>query len=341
MNTDLKLPKLSIGRPRLEASLFLPLEIWRLISYNLVPYSLACNLTLISLYDDNWFEVLLMKKYKNLWYRSTYKDLYKNSLRMGTISLVNTLIDDYDFITLSNPIELPIQGIKVSTIGENLAAVLILDFNGNLHGIQDFEQVELIDSKVIDIDNYGFIKARNWYYLDVNNNIYCRVPIKVSASFIKVSSHRQNDNLHLYALTKDHLHIYDPILNTTFDVGFDDAIDMYIDNSVIVLQSDGEIFEVKFGAISKTLLFKNGKELRGQTMVTIDNKCYRRNKGIFDILYNEKITLTDKFYSGSLIGLSLYKGVLSSKLANNKWKPIKSDKIKDIYPDRGSFYIIQ
>lgn len=319
-------------------SIYLPLDVWRIISHHLSPYILSLNSTLLQLYNDIWFQEHLIIKYpnKNLWCRSSYKDLYKQFSKMGSISLIMSFGDKYTI----NPIQLPIRGIKICANDPKMT-MKVLDFNGDLYQIKDFDNVSLLDKKVIDIDPLGYITESKWFYLKNDKYLKFKDTKHRTKSFIKVSSRIDNRHTYLYALTEDYLYIYKNFIDI-IKIPFENAIDMYITNSIIVLQKDNKIFEIKFSGNKKNLLFTNGKELRGHAIFLNNNICYIRQYNIFGHS-NQKIPLIDKIYFNSVFGeISLYKGMISIKTSNRDRRETDYNYIKDIFSSNaGYFFIIQ
>jgi hypothetical protein len=141
------------------------------ISLYCKPYMLSVNKELNLLYNDDWFKTKLNNLFpdKKLFTGTNYKDLYKRYLEEGDIYYVtNELI-----------CKLQIKGVKAQYkddfyINHEFPDDYILTFNGELYS-QIGNDIKLIDTEVIDVSSYGYIKNNKVYVGmtdDINGKAY-------------------------------------------------------------------------------------------------------------------------------------------------------------------------
>jgi hypothetical protein len=133
----------------------IPVDIIRYISLHLPPGKLATVCKQFSeLYNDNWYKNNLEINYPRmkLWSRTTFKDLYKLSLKSGKIHRINLKSNKLTII--------PHEAIKIAEISSNF--FMILKFNGDLLAISSTLSY-ILDTEVWDISYNSYIKANKWY----------------------------------------------------------------------------------------------------------------------------------------------------------------------------------
>ena len=138
----------------------LPKDLWIEISLYLKPNELKIINTSFNFYNDLWYKQKLILEYPNieLWTNTNFKDLYEKSLLSGDLhwyKIIDTGLEKLE--------EFPIKGIKVTNIG--IMDHLILTFNGELW-LCVGKTLKLIDTNVIDISDFSYIKHNEWYILD-------------------------------------------------------------------------------------------------------------------------------------------------------------------------------
>ena len=136
-----------------------PLDIWKLISLYLDFNQLALNKIFKSIYDDDWFKIMVLSKYPNFdnKYNESWKELYKRSLKP-------LVILTYKSIMAFEPIKNDIEGLKV--ISTNGMYGMTLTFDGDLYCcyIKYDKWINiLIDVNVRDILHGTYIKENTWY----------------------------------------------------------------------------------------------------------------------------------------------------------------------------------
>jgi hypothetical protein len=143
----------------------LNLDLFYEISFFCKPFTLSISKDLHKIYTDNWFKTFLENKYpdKKLFTVTNYKDLYKRWLKEGD---VYRLSDGKQF-------KLKTKGLKAQcnypmSLFWGIYHDLILTFNGELY-MELFNEVKLIDTKVIDISSCGYIRE-NATHVKINMN---------------------------------------------------------------------------------------------------------------------------------------------------------------------------
>lgn len=143
-----------------------PLELFNLISLHCKPCFFSLNKELHLLYNDEWFQNKLQMLFpgRKLFTITNYKDLYKKYLSETNI-YYNYYRSEKD-PSLSDLRSFETKGIKVQYRGaigyDYFKYDQILTFNGELY-IEADNGTYLIDTKVIDISSYLYVKENGIY----------------------------------------------------------------------------------------------------------------------------------------------------------------------------------
>ena len=147
----------------------LPVDIFKLISLYLKPYTFSVCCSLHKMYTDFWFKDKLILEYPDMELINTvdwnYKYFYKRSLLSGNIYTFNRNENKYNSRRKLKDMDLiDIEAIKIEHI--DLNTYLVLEFNGTLWCYSDILYGKiLLDTHVIDIDTNTYIKHNAWYYV--------------------------------------------------------------------------------------------------------------------------------------------------------------------------------
>ena len=216
----------------------------------------------------------------------------------------------------------------------------MLDFNGDLYEITvtykinkaDYNQIRLINNKVIDIDDFCYITENNLYHYDTGI-------ITEDEHFIRIKSIIIDTDIYTCASTINTLYILRNFINIIRIIHFENIIDMHITHAIIILQANGKVIEFKFNG-EMNEIFNDGKELRGDIIVD-NNICYIKQYSYLFGSYYGKIPFTDKLYFHPAFGnLSLCNGTITVKTLSDKKQHFNN--VKNIFPAGSlSFFIIQ
>ena len=240
----------------------LSIELWKLISLELHPYKLAVCKELTSMYTDFWFQDKLKQQYpdKELWTPTTFKDLYKKSLKTSDIFWYN---DNTNNKKAEFKEKLSIQGIPEEKAARSASdSHFILTFNGELwlHKSK-FESrqvgLTLYDTHVINIENNTYVKYVNkdcyeWFLTYGGNNFtmpsnpkikdgICKSLAKMNTPIISIA----HENYFICALTEYKLYCFswesDEFEVTTFDLKIKAVKITYNVHYFFILTVDGNI----------------------------------------------------------------------------------------------------
>lgn len=157
----------------------IPLDIWKLISYYLPPYTLSICNAFHNIYNEQWFKHKLLSEYPNCTKNNnSWKDLYKKSLKSGNIYKYTDDINDNELIKCFD-----MEGIKISKNTNNF--YYLLTFDGNLFSYKSVDRKnwgqELIDIDVNGLDGNFYIKGNKLYKININNKLLFETELLIEA----------------------------------------------------------------------------------------------------------------------------------------------------------------
>lgn len=303
----------------------LPTDILFYISTYLSRGSLSITKELHQKYDtEYWYELRLKREYPelHLWCRTTYRDLYIKSLKMGNIYQTSS----YDMVhrgeSISNePKLLPSYGTKAVIEG---STTYVLNFNGDLYKING-NDVSLKATQVVDIVPRSYITETKWYYNDIV------IPIIPTSPFIKILSYpiQTPGTLILHALTHDCLYNYITHTKEIEVTPFDDAVDMYIDGGLFVLQSNHHLYVINYEEY-KILIAQDIIRINGNTIISCTDD---RNKIYYDTYQLSPVDCDKEIYIDGRM-MRLDNGILSIESTESPGYTshrIVSENVKDIF----------
>lgn len=137
-----------------------PLEILRVLSLHLPPHTLAVSTQLTKMYDDQWYHDFLHHRHPELVLSPCpgYRELTKKYMESGNVYRVPFKTDNINCLSVGVE-KLWGRWIKVGAMGNN--EDILLNFTGDA-----FLNNTLLDTRVIDVDSYTYIKDFEWYIRD-------------------------------------------------------------------------------------------------------------------------------------------------------------------------------
>lgn len=243
----------------------LPLDVIKLISYQLPPLTLVINRKFKTIYDDIWYRDYLNVLYPkcDLWLQTTYRDLYEHSLKMSTIYVCTDVkILEYlkDSVQIS---EFPMKCVK-ACLTYYSSVKLMLNFNGDL-----YRNEALIAKRVIDIDPMGYATKDKWYLIgseDIRE-------ISISGTIIKIGSLWDSYDHYIYVLTYNTLYIYDYMGKQLNSISFTNAKDSISGTAICVLQHNGELYRIHPSHPVKKLKLSDIVKFHGDNCLTQRGGC--------------------------------------------------------------------
>lgn len=211
-----------------------PQEIFRLLSLQLPPGTLAINKQLSLMYDDTWYEDYLQLQCPGvkLWKQTSYRDRYNKFLQSGTISNYR----DQEIVQCIG------WGIAAASINAYTDCEdMILNFNGELY----MDNV-LIDTQVIAIDTGTYITDNIWYCYDYYKEKWITIAVLPESQFLVVIY----TNNYIYALTDQKIYYYDPEQGLWW-IPFPKGKAMTVLENIYVLNNRREIQEIDISVTGK------------------------------------------------------------------------------------------
>lgn len=240
----------------------LPIEVVKLISYQLPPFTLTINKEFSAIYNDVWYRDYLNVLYPecDLWLQTTYKDLYERSLQMRSICVFTDLKSlSYNkrpmFIS-----EFPIKCMH-ACLTYNTSDKLMLNFNGDL-----YRGDGLIAKKVLFIDPTGYATKDKWHLFGSDREIHILDPI------LRLGSTIYSGSYFAFALTEQVLYIYSYAKHLLISIPFVNAKDIMSDGLIYVLQHNGDVYIVYPPTSIKELRFNDIVRFHGDRLLTGDGK---------------------------------------------------------------------
>ena len=263
------------------------------ISLYCQPFKLSVNKELNSLYKDDWFKTKLQNLFpdKKLFTATNYKDLYKKYLEEG----------DIYYVYGSYIQKLEVRGVRAQykddfDIDHKYPDDYILTFNGELYH-QEKDTVKLIDTEVIDICSYGYIK-NNKAYVSMTDSTFDE--ISCIEKLLKIAS----NYIEMYILSTNGVYI-----------DHDQGMDFYEMKDCIDLIKSDKVYIVDKNNIYYT--FKNGKF----EVVSLDREYLHIWKGKIS-LHGGIVSFHDEEENIKIIETNV-KNIMVDDENNNTWYYIK------------------
>lgn len=133
-----------------------PLELFRIISLHLPPAKLAISNQLNKMYDDEWYHDFLQLIHPELVLSPcpSYRQSVRRYKESGNVYRIPFKTDDIYRLSVGAK-KLSGKWLKAGAIDNE---DILLDFNGDA-----FINNNLLDTGVIDIDSYTYVKNFDWY----------------------------------------------------------------------------------------------------------------------------------------------------------------------------------
>lgn len=273
----------------------IPFEIWREISL-LLPYNfLSLSKEFILLYDQSWFESKVKIRYSNCKkHKESWEQLYKKSLKSGKI-------------IKNDKHHLPIEGIKAANLEWDIDYDLILTFDGDLIKYNPSNgEIILLDSNVIDICDYAYIKEHEFYIINQNDSTLFA---KSEEPFLAIANNFDN----MAAITKSSLYHYDLNISLRCDIIVNDEHDnfdiTYGDQSTFIIQrANGSLFiyhsnnqyyeQIENMMVKK--IFPGIMRLNNDSLKLVDHT--NDGYGCYHVSFSDMIKFNGKLREAAIIG---------------------------------------